>query len=109
MIAITSPYLPMVTDGKEPDLTHFVEPICDVLEAAMRKAYAKVKQPAAVGMTTLEAAFACLADAYRKASADGSLPANARQVYYAARPDILRLTGKAKLDSNYFTQTILPG
>src|SRR3954453_20352803 len=38
----------------------------------------------------------------------GTLPANARQVYYAARPAILELTGKDKLDSNYFTQQILP-
>src|SRR3954466_5200001 len=31
-----------------------------------------------------------------------------RQVYYAARPTILTMTGNDKLASNYFTQTILP-
>lgn len=30
------------------------------------------------------------------------------QIYYAARPSVLRATGKATLDSGYFTQTLLP-
>lgn len=41
--------------------------------------------------------------------ADGMLPANARQIMYAARPLVLALTdGKCWKDSNYFTQTLLP-
>jgi hypothetical protein len=40
--------------------------------------------------------------------ASGTLPANARQVYYAARPFILRLTGRRELSANYFTQTVFP-
>src|SRR3954469_12634754 len=31
-----------------------------------------------------------------------------RQVYYAARPTILTMTGTDKLASNYFTQSVLP-
>ena len=31
-----------------------------------------------------------------------------RSIMYAARPEILRLTGNPKLDSRYFTQTLLP-
>src|SRR6516165_8856312 len=31
-----------------------------------------------------------------------------RQIMYAARPEILRLTGKSSLDDRYFTQTLLP-
>ena len=54
-----------------------------------------------------EAAFAVMEKAYRVASADGTLPANPRQVYYAARGEILALTGKHRLDSDYFTQTLL--
>ena len=46
--------------------------------------------------------------AYLKASAGGTLPANARQIMYAARPDILALTGKDEIDDAYFTQTLLP-
>ena len=54
-----------------------------------------------------EAAYEVMEAAYLKASKDGTLPANARQIYYAARGDILAITGKDALDSGYFTQTLL--
>jgi len=45
-----------------------------------------------------------------KASNHGRLPANARQIMYAARPLIIALTGKSSpwKHSSYFTQTLLP-
>ena len=43
-----------------------------------------------------------------KASANGTLPALARQIMYAARPRIQQLSGKDRLDDKYFTQTLLP-
>jgi hypothetical protein len=38
-----------------------------------------------------EAAERVIRDAYMTASANGTLPANPRQIYYAARPEMLRL------------------
>jgi hypothetical protein len=58
--------------------------------------------------TLKEAAFQVMPLAYRKASANGALPANARQIFYCARGPILEMTGRDSLDSNYFTQTLLP-
>jgi hypothetical protein len=54
-----------------------------------------------------EAAYEVMEDAWLKASADGTLPANARQIMYAARPQIQEMTGKP-LNDKYFTQTLLP-
>jgi hypothetical protein len=54
-----------------------------------------------------QAAFQVMQDAYMAASANGTLPANARQIYYAARPKILELAEKESLDSQYFCQTLL--
>jgi DNA topoisomerase VI subunit B len=54
-----------------------------------------------------DAAWQVMADAYRLA-AGSTGKANARQIMYAARPEILRITGKDKLDDAYFTQTLLP-
>jgi hypothetical protein len=54
-----------------------------------------------------EAADRVMRDAYMTASANGTLPANPRQIYYAARPEMLRLTEKTSIDSKYFTQTLL--
>jgi hypothetical protein len=60
------------------------------------------------GVSLKEAAFQVMEEAYAKASDRGALPANARQIMYAARPDILRITGKDSLDDAYFTQRLLP-
>ncbi|MFV2063517.1 MAG: hypothetical protein ACC726_08380 [Chloroflexota bacterium] len=58
--------------------------------------------------TTLkEAAAEIMEEAYLKVSADGRLPANARQIMYVARPHIQEATGQELRDS-YFTQTLLP-
>jgi DNA topoisomerase VI subunit B/DNA topoisomerase VI subunit A len=58
-------------------------------------------------VTIRDVAFDAMEAAYMKASAGGRYPANARQIYYAARPAILSQTGKFELDSQYFTQTLL--
>jgi hypothetical protein len=58
-------------------------------------------------MTLKDAAYDCMEKAYLAASANGTLPANARQVMYQARPIIQAATGR-KLDDQYFTQTLLP-
>jgi DNA topoisomerase VI subunit B len=56
-----------------------------------------------------QAAFQVMEEAYLKASASGTLPANARQVMYAARPRVLDLTdGRCWTKSSYFTQHLLP-
>src|SRR4030095_15549712 len=58
-------------------------------------------------ITIKEAAYGVMESAYLKASSNGKLPAEARQVMYAARGDIQELRGKT-LDDQYFTQTLLP-
>jgi len=60
--------------------------------------------------TVKEAAWVVMEQAYMKASDNGRLPANARQIMYGARPEIIDLTGKAQpwTNSAYFTQTLLP-
>jgi hypothetical protein len=51
-----------------------------------------------------DAAAEIMESAYMKASGNGMLPANARQIMYAARGHIQEKTGK-QLESNYFTHT----
>jgi hypothetical protein len=59
------------------------------------------------GVSLKEAAWKHMEAAYMKASGDDPLPANARQIMYAARPHIQEATGK-HLDDSYFTQVLLP-
>jgi len=53
------------------------------------------------------AAYEVISAAYAAASDNGNLPANARQIMYAARGAILKATGKSKMSDSYFTQTLL--
>src|SRR5690348_6451123 len=59
-------------------------------------------------MSIKQAAYQGTRDAYRKASGDGRLPTKARQVMYAARPEILRLTRVEKFGDSYVMQVLLP-
>jgi hypothetical protein len=58
-------------------------------------------------LTQKEAAFEVMEEARLKASANGTLPANARQIFYVARPLIAARMG-AVINSQYFTQELLP-
>jgi hypothetical protein len=55
-----------------------------------------------------DAAWSVMRQAYTEASTNDTLPANARQIMYAARPTILKLTDKDALSDTYFTQVLLP-
>ena len=55
------------------------------------------------------ASYRAMREAYLKASAGNTLPANARQIMYAARPLVLAQTGgECWKQSSYFTQHLLP-
>jgi hypothetical protein len=60
--------------------------------------------------TIKDAAFEVMEEAYMKASANGTLPANARQIMYAARPYIIANADRY-IGTNFdkrFTQSLLP-
>jgi len=59
-------------------------------------------------ITVKEVAWEVMEAAYIKVSAGGKLPANARQIMYAARPEILKQADKTSFTDSYFTQTLLP-
>jgi hypothetical protein len=54
-----------------------------------------------------ELAYEVMKEAYMKTSANDTLPALVRQVFYQARPLVQKKTDKP-LDDQYFTQTLLP-
>ncbi len=61
-------------------------------------------------VTVRDAAWRVMEKAYLKASANGTLPAHARQIMYAARGDIQQLADRnlgSRFDQ-YFTQQLLP-
>jgi hypothetical protein len=71
------------------------------------RAYRESRMTRERGTSMKEAAAQVMETAYLQASGNGTLPANARQIMYAARPHIQQVTGR-RLDDQYFTQTVLP-
>jgi hypothetical protein len=72
-------------------------------------AWLRAEQKRKEKATIKEAAWRVMPQAYALVSDDGSLPANARQIMYAARPLVLEMTGgKCWQRSEYFTQHMLP-
>jgi hypothetical protein len=112
-ISVTAPHIQLANDGKQPFLAPFGNAIAEAVRKACGAAHRAVARPQAT-LSQKKAAWRVMSQAYHQVSrnvddASGKpLPANARQIMYAARPNILGMTGKGKLDSNYFTQTLLP-
>jgi hypothetical protein len=107
-LSLITPHVQLTSDGKSPSLAPYQSTIAEVLQKAARQAYRHTDRPERV-MSVKDAAWSVMQTAYLQASSDNTLPANARQVMYAARGDVLRLTGKESLNDHYFIQTLLPG
>lgn len=106
-LSVIAPHVQLCSDGKEPSLAPFGEAIADVLRKACGMAHRAMARPAK-GSTIKDAAWAVMETAYLTASGNGQYPAHARQIMYAARPEILERTGAAGLSDKYFTGTLLP-
>lgn len=109
LLNIMTPYIPLVTDGKEPDLS--------VVEDAVKKAAAKAVRGAGKALTEFsvdqkrshkEIVADCLDQAIAKASGDGEYRFSLRQLYYAVRPYVIRESGR-ELDYNYFCRDLVGG
>ena len=108
-LSVSSPFIPIISSGKMPNLLHgtYGDEIIDAVQTTM-KAAGKAKSTTKASLNLIDAADLCMEDAYNKVSNFGQYWANARQLMYAARPTLLRLTGKTSFVDSYFTQTLLP-
>ena len=91
VVSIITPYIELASMGKEPALSPFGEGIAAAVGKACALAHNAMAKPEG-SMTIVEAAERLWSWHTGIASANGTLPANARQIYYAARPGILKLT-----------------
>lgn len=98
---VTIPYVPITTDGKEPDFTKFLSEIVTVTRRATRKLKAikhKSGEQSFIIVDNLDTAIA-------KASGNGQLRYSLRQLYYAIRPYVMESTG-GELNYNHFCRVI---
>ena len=107
-LSLITPHVGLTSNGKAPDLSPFSEALAKALGKACGAAHRAMDRPKESGVTIKAAAYSVMAKAYRIASDNGRLPANARQIMYAARPFILQATRTDRLNDKRFTQELLP-
>jgi Histidine kinase-, DNA gyrase B-, and HSP90-like ATPase len=95
---ITSPYVPITSDGKEPNLKSFVDAIADAVGKALRK----VSRPEAKGRTQKDVVLDHLDEVIDLVSG-GPLRYrfNERQLLYRMRPIVLREIGQTLTRGNF--------
>lgn len=104
LLNVTSPYIPITTDGKEPDLARYADEIHAAIKRAGRSLRANMKRRSGTKVDILEAN---LQKGVAKASGDGEYRFSLRQLYYAMRPYVLDAAGSdGALDYNHFTRWV---
>ncbi|MEP1353274.1 MAG: ATP-binding protein [Tateyamaria sp.] len=106
-VSISAPFVPILSSGKTPNLHDVVVPILELAGKTGRKAQAEIGRKAK-GISIADAVNHLLPDAYKRVSSGGRYWANARQLMYAMRPDILRICGIEKFSDSYITQKCIP-
>jgi hypothetical protein len=95
---ITTPYMPITSDGKAPDL----EPFLDALANAVGKAVKKAHRPnAGSGTSQKDIVLDNLDKVIADVSGDGEYRFNVRQLFYGLRPIVMDEAGKELKLANF--------
>jgi hypothetical protein len=107
VLNVVTPYMPITSDGKEPNLRPMVNVIAETIQKAIKKAarFKPREVVAAAKVSEKEIIRHCLKEAISKASGGGEFRYSQRQLYYAVRPYVMNELGKEP-DYNYFSSVI---
>ena len=106
-INVTTPHIPLTSDGKEPDLTRVRDPLLVTLERAAKKA-GRLARPGALQeerTSAKDVIVGVLDEAIDRASGGGVHRYSLRQLFYAVRPAFIEALGKEP-EYTYFAQVI---
>jgi hypothetical protein len=98
-VNVTTPYCPITSDGKEPDLGPFAQEIISAIETAMRKAQRAAPKDKKVSQKVV--VLDNLDDAITSASGEGEYRFNERQIFYQLRPIVFGQTSQELLIGNF--------
>jgi hypothetical protein len=102
VINITTPYMPITSDGKAPDLEPFFDEIAKAVSKAVRQAY----RPGSTDkVTQKDVVLENLDDVIAEVSGDGEYRFNLRQLLYKLRPIVKNELGE-ELKTNNFSRII---
>jgi hypothetical protein len=95
---VTTPYMPITSDGKEPNLEPFLDEIRDAAAKAVRKAH---RPNAGNKQSQKDIVLERLDEAVASASGEGEYRFNERQIFYQLRPIVLEETGQPLQIGNF--------
>ena len=98
-VNIITPYCPITSDGKEPNLKPFVSEILRAVTTASKKAQRAA--PKEKKLSQKDVVLEHLDEAIADASGDGEFRFNERQIFYQLRPIVLEETGQPLLINNF--------
>jgi hypothetical protein len=98
-VNVTTPYCPITSDGKAPNLEPFADEIMAAIETAMRKAQRAA--PKDKKQSQKDVVLDNLDEAIANASGDDEFRFNERQLFYQLRPIVLEETGRELKLSNF--------
>jgi len=99
IVNVTTPYCPITSDGKAPNLEPFADTILGAVAAAMRKAQRAAPKDKKVSQK--DVVLDHLDDVVALVSDDGEFRFNERQIYYKMRPIVLEETGQGLQIGNF--------
>ena len=105
---IITPYMPIVSNGKEPDLSVLEDAIAETIQKVSNQLARQRKQSQALLNVSLEklpsqkqVVLENLEAGIAKASGEGQYRYSLRQLYYALRPFVIEYTGKELKYANF--------
>jgi hypothetical protein len=105
-INIETPYMPITTSGKEPDISRFVPAIKEAATKAIGKAKrASSRASSGERKTKKDAILENLEAGIAMASGGGAFRFSQRQLFYAIRPEFMKIMGEEP-DWDYFCKVI---
>lgn len=100
---VCTPYMPICTDGKEPNFKYYLEDIQKVVSKSTKVLKAALKrETGAIKDVILEN----ICEAIQKVSDNGKYRYSLRQLFYALRPYVLASPELGELDYGYFARVI---
>ena len=98
-VNITTPYCPITSDGKSPNLDPFADAICAAITTATKKAQRAT--PSERKLSQKDVVLEHLDQAIEDVSGDGEFRFNQRQLFYYLRPIVLEETGQTLKEGNF--------
>lgn len=105
VLNVTSPYMPITSDGKAPNLFHFLDQICEAVETATKRAKRGRRASLPKRVTQKDAVFDLVEEGRQEASGQGRYRFGQRRLFYKIRDQVAQATGRP-LDYKYFEQLI---